>query len=161
MRLPLYTFKTKMLYIVHFTALFLLMLVTGVFWGLWVSLSRSYHHFSPDELAHIGKVIIKNLAVLMRWLSLSCIAVLAISACLYAGQHQRACILNISAIICIVTSLLITIFVEVPINNQVITWTNSTAPDNRKAILSRWQFYNVIRVITAVMSFTLYTWAVL
>src|SRR4051812_44226419 len=72
--------------LVQFLTLFLLLLVTGVFWGLWVSLSRSYHLFSVDELAHIGKVIIDNLAMPMRFILLGSMLSLVLSAWIFAHE---------------------------------------------------------------------------
>ena len=39
------------------------MLITGVFWGTWFTLTRSIESFSSEEFVHIGKVIIANVAV--------------------------------------------------------------------------------------------------
>jgi hypothetical protein len=50
----------------YFISLFLLMMVTGIFWGTWFSLSRSREVFSAAEFIHIGKTIIHNLAMPMR-----------------------------------------------------------------------------------------------
>ena len=48
--------------IIQFITLLLLLLVTGVFWGTWFSLSRSIEAFTPSAFLEIGKVIIKNVA---------------------------------------------------------------------------------------------------
>jgi uncharacterized membrane protein len=61
----------------------------------------------------------------------------------------------------IVITLLITVLIEVPINNQVITWTPANTPSNWKELLNRWQFYNVIRVVTALASFGFFVAAML
>ena len=52
--------------IIDFAALFLLALVTGVFWETWFTLTRSIETFSAAEFIHIGKTIIANVAVPMR-----------------------------------------------------------------------------------------------
>ena len=44
----------------------LLMLITGVFWGTWFTLTRSIGEFSSAEFIHIGKVIIANVANPMK-----------------------------------------------------------------------------------------------
>jgi len=43
--------------IIIFCSLFLLMLITGVFWGTWFTLTRSIESFPAEEFIHIGKVI--------------------------------------------------------------------------------------------------------
>ena len=54
--------KTK---IVQVAGLFLLLLVTGTFWGTWFTLTRSLEQFSAAEFIHIGKTIIANVAIPM------------------------------------------------------------------------------------------------
>ena len=46
--------------------LILVMLVTGVFWGTWFTLTRSLDQFPPDNFIRIGKTIIANVAWPMR-----------------------------------------------------------------------------------------------
>ena len=46
-------------------SLVLVMLVTGVFWGTWFTLTRSLDAFSAKNFLCIGKTIISNVAVPM------------------------------------------------------------------------------------------------
>jgi hypothetical protein len=50
---------------VQFVSLVLVMLVTGVFWGSWLGLSRSIQTFTPDTFLAIGHTMIGNLASVM------------------------------------------------------------------------------------------------
>ena len=59
--------------------LFALMLVCGVFWGLYFALSRSYQVFSAGQLAKIALTIVANLEVPMRNISLLCFALMGLS----------------------------------------------------------------------------------
>jgi uncharacterized membrane protein len=147
--------------IIQFAALFLLMLVVGVFWGNWFSFSRSYDVFSVDELNHIAKTIIRNLAVPMRFISMACIVMMSLSAYFIPQKRSKEFYFNLFAIAFILVTLLITIIVEVPINDQVITWTTSTAPSDWKEILDRWLYFNKIRTAAALISFALFTAAIL
>lgn len=144
--------------VIEFISLFLLFLVTGVFWGLWVSISRSYDQLSITELTHIAKIIIENLAVPMRFMAMSCILFLSLSAWLCPNE---AFYLILASIGCTLTALLITILIEVPINNQVITWTSSTVPSNWEVIRKRWMFFNIIRTIAALAGFGFFAAAML
>ena len=72
--------KTKL---IPFIALFLLLLVTGVFWGTWFTLTRSIEDFSAAEFIHIGKVIIGNVALPMSIIMPSCILVMILSSWFY------------------------------------------------------------------------------
>ena len=71
------------LHLVQFSALFLLALVTGVFWGPWLSLHRSNRVFSPAEFIHIVQTMIGNLATPMRILMPACILLLILATWLY------------------------------------------------------------------------------
>ncbi|GAB4022818.1 anthrone oxygenase family protein [Spirosoma koreense] len=146
---------------VQFVALLLLLLVVGVFWGVWLALSRSYQVFSVDELAHIARVVVANLAVPMRLLSMTCVASLAVVAWLFPAKKSTAFYLLLGSIGLIVLALGITVAVEVPINNQVITWTSATAPANWTALRDRWQWFNVIRVVASLTGFGLFATAIL
>jgi hypothetical protein len=54
--------------IVQFITVFLLFLVTGVFWGTWFSLARSMSSISPGTFLEVGLTMIGNLAVPMATL---------------------------------------------------------------------------------------------
>lgn len=54
--------KKTILYTISLT---LVMLVTGVFWGTWFTLTRSLAEFPPDNFIRIGKTIIANVATPM------------------------------------------------------------------------------------------------
>lgn len=58
-------------------------------------------------------------------------------------------------------ALVITTAIEVPINNQVVTWTEGNVPDNWQQVRNRWQYYNVIRVICAILGFLLLAAAIM
>ena len=144
---------THLLFIV--TA-FVLMLVCGVFWGLYFALSRSYHVFTPDELAKIARTIVANLEVPMRNISTLCLALMGLSIGFYPAKGGYDFWAMITALLLIIGSLIITTAIEVPINNQVVTWTNTNVPADWQQIRSRWQYYNAIRTILALMSFLLF-----
>lgn len=137
----------------QFIALFLLLLVAGVFWGNWVSLTRSMGVFSAVELIRLAKILVRNLAIPMRIISPVCIGAMVLSMWMYPNKESVEFYVGIAAIVFILAALLITILIEVPINNQIIAWTPSTVPANWEAIRNRWQFFNIIRVVAALMSF--------
>ena len=71
-----------------FAGLFLLALVTGVFWGTWFTLTRSIETFSAAEFIHIGQTIIGNVAWPMRILMPACIVFMIVSALLVAKKNS-------------------------------------------------------------------------
>lgn len=138
---------------IYFIALFLLMLVTGVFWGTWFSLSRSMEVFSAAEFIHIGKTIIQNLAVPMRIILPSCILFMILSAWFYPEKRSSGFYFCVTSIVLIVIALLITLLIEVPIDNQIATWTAETAPAGWEAIRDRWEFFHAARTFISLASF--------
>ncbi|NHA04364.1 DUF1772 domain-containing protein [Mucilaginibacter sp. HC2] len=143
------------------TALFVLMLVCGVFWGLYFALSRSYQVFTPAELAKMARTIIANLEVPMRNISLLCLALMGLAIAFYPNKSSWGLWAMIGSLLLIICSLVITTAIEVPINNQVVTWTNEKKPANWEQLRSRWQYYNVLRTVMALISFVLFTTALI
>src|SRR4029453_2884867 len=111
-----------------FAGLFLLALVTGVFWGTWFTLTRSIETFSAGEFLHIGQTIIRNVAWPMRILMPACILFMIVSAVLLTEKNSGAFYLSVVASLLIAIALLITLLVEVPIDNQIRTWAAEIVP---------------------------------
>ena len=123
----------------------LLVLVTGVFWGTWFSLSRTMHTLAADLFVTIGKEIMKNVAVAMSIImpaSIICLLLLLIGSW-KTGTVYFYCIL--AALILFIIALIITLAVEVPIDNQIKTWTVATTPADWEDIRDRWERYHTIR----------------
>lgn len=135
----------------------LIMLVTGVFWGTWFTLTRSISDFSSAEFIHIGKVIIANVAIPMRILMPACLLFLGLSTWLEYRRKSRAFYLLLASLTLMVVTLLITILVEVPIDNQIKTWTASTVPNNWEAIRAKWAWYHGLRTLTSITSFATFS----
>jgi len=137
----------------NFAAIFLLALVTGVFWGTWFTLTRSIETFSAAEFIHIGKTIIANVAWPMRIIMPLCIVFMILSTWLYPQKKSGGFYFSATACVLIIVVLLITLLVEVPIDNQIKTWTASTVPSGWEAIRERWQFFHTARTFVSLASF--------
>ncbi|HEU5245790.1 MAG TPA: anthrone oxygenase family protein [Candidatus Udaeobacter sp.] len=135
-----------------FVGLFLLALVTGVFWGTWFTLTRSIETFSAGEFIHIGQTIIRNVAWPMRILMPACILSMIVSASLVAQKNSLRFYLSVAACLLIVIALLITLLVEVPIDNQIRTWSAETLPANWMALRERWQIFHTARTLVSLAS---------
>jgi hypothetical protein len=132
--------------------LFLLALVTGVFWGTWFTLTRSITTFSAAEFVHIGQTIIANVAWPMRFLMSACILTMIFSAWLLSEKNSVAFYLSSLACLLIIIALLITLTVEVPIDNQIKTWTAATIPSDWTTIRARWDSFHVARTFVSLGS---------
>jgi uncharacterized membrane protein len=135
-----------------FASLFLLALVTGVFWGTWFTLTRSIETFSPDEFIHIGQTIIMNVAWPMRILTPACILFMVVSASLVTQKSSVRFYLSMAACLLIVIALLITLLVEVPIDNQIRTWSAETLPADWAVLRARWQVFHTARTFVSLAS---------
>jgi uncharacterized membrane protein len=147
--------------IIHFISLLLLLLVTGVFWGTWFTLTRSLDEFSAGEFIHIGKVIIANVAVPMSIIMPLCILLMILSVLFYPDKRSSGFYLNILALVLIIITLLITLLVLVPIDNQIKEWTTSTMPSNWVLLRNRWDLYHAFRTSTSLASFGCFALSIL
>src|SRR4029434_7968864 len=124
-----------------FAALFLLALVTGVFWGTWFTLTRSIETFAAAEFVHIGHTIIANVAWPMRLLMPACILFMILSVWLVPEKKSVAFYLGVAACLLIVIALLITLLAEVPIDNRIRAWTAEQFPTIGRRSASAGRFF--------------------
>lgn len=151
----------RALKIAQFITLFLLVLVAGVFWGTWFSLSRSLENFSSAEFIHIGKTIIENVAMPMRFIMPLSILCMLISIWLFPRKRSTGFYFFILSFILLIITLLITVFIEVPIDNQLKEWTVETIPSNWETIRDRWGTFHTIRTMTSLASFVSFLFPIL
>ncbi|HEX5171975.1 MAG TPA: anthrone oxygenase family protein [Cyclobacteriaceae bacterium] len=132
--------------------LLLVMLVTGVFWGTWFTLTRSLDVFPADNFIRIGKTIISNVAWPMRILMPATLLTL-LWLCLIAAKVRPSFYFFAGSFLLMLITLLITVMVEVPIDDQIKTWTVNTIPDNWTALRARWDTFHALRTFTSILSF--------
>lgn len=141
------------IFIVQFIALVLLMLITGIFWGTWFSLSRSIKKLSAATFLENGKAFINNLAKPMRFMMPLTILFVIASIIFYPHKASAGFVLCIVSLALIIITLLITLVIEVPIDNQIKTWTVFSLPSNWESLRSKWQLFHTIRTFTSIGSF--------
>lgn len=147
--------------LINFIALFLIMLVTGVFWGTWFTLTRSLSNFSAAEFIHIGKVIIDNVAVPMSIIMPLCILSMIISIWSYIDKKAPGFYLSIAALLLMILVLVITLSILVPIDNDIAEWTTLSIPSDWEDIRGRWEYFHSIRTYCSVASFACFALAVI
>jgi uncharacterized membrane protein len=133
-------------------ALLLVMLVTGVFWGTWFTLTRSLDEFPPDNFIRIGKTIIDNVAWPMRILMPTTLLSLLL-LCGITKKSKFPFYFFATSFIFMAITLVITVAVEVPIDNQIKTWTTETLPDDWAMLRTRWSKFHTLRTFTSILSF--------
>ena len=50
----------------------------------------------------------------------------------------------------VITALLVTVLVEVPIDNQIKIWTVNSLPDDWSQIRDRWEIFHLLRTMASV-----------
>lgn len=141
---------------VAFITIILLMLITGVFWGTWFTLTRSLDNFSAGEFIHIGKTIIANVAVPMSIIMPAALLFLLWSMGSSYKTNRTVFWLYSFSFLLMVVTLIITVAVEVPIDNQINSWTVDTIPGNWTALRKTWNEFHTIRTFTSIASFICY-----
>ncbi|HET7516323.1 MAG TPA: anthrone oxygenase family protein, partial [Actinomycetes bacterium] len=106
------------------TTIVLFALVMGVFWGTWFSLSRTMDQLSGETFVAVGHQMIQNLGVPMAiLLPLALLSALVTLALLWPRRQSAMFWWLAAAFTLIVLALVITLAVEVPIDNQIQDWT--------------------------------------
>ena len=130
-------------------------LVAGMFHGPWVALSRSMKTFTPDVFLAIVDRMNRNMAPVMTVLMPA--TLLSITPVLFLSYREQPRIfyLNAIALALFIIALVVTVFVEVPIVEKIVTWTVPTLPGNWQQVRDRWTKFHVIRVIAGLASLIL------
>jgi uncharacterized membrane protein len=139
-----------------FADIILVASVVGVFWGTWLSLSRSIDTFSAEMFLAIGRRMIKNLAVPMRILMIGMLLMSAVLCfLLFHDGHRVAGVLNVLGLLTMVSVVIVTVTINVPIDLKIRQWMPDNLPADWQAIRRRWEKYNVIRTVLSVVGLCL------
>jgi uncharacterized membrane protein len=134
----------------HVITAVLFALVMGVFWGTWVSLSRTMDHLPAPAFIAVGHEMISNLGVLMAiLLPLALLSALLTGALLWRARTAAFWWL-LGGFILLAAALVITLAVEVPIDSQIQDWTAATLPGDWRQIQSRWELFHTIRTFASI-----------
>jgi uncharacterized membrane protein len=132
--------------LLEFANLVLLLLVSGMYWGPWLALTRSIATFEPDVFLAIVQRLNRNMVplmtVLLPFALLSTLPVLFLEY----GVRPRAFYLTLTGLFLFIVTLLVTVLVEVPIVKQIVTWTASTLPDDWRQLRDRWSGFHYARI---------------
>ena len=131
----------------------LLLLVSGMYWGPWLALTRSIGTFEPDVFLAIVQRLNRNMEPLMT--VLLPVALLSTLPVLFFASRPAMFYLTLMGFLLFVATLLVTAFVEVPIVKQIVTWTEATLPDNWRQLRDRWSAYHYARVVPSLAGLVL------
>ena len=141
----------------HIITLFFLMIITGVFWGTWFTLTRSLESFSNAEFLHIGQVIIQNVAIPMRFILPGGIVFMIISLMIFRNKNSIYFYCGVLSFLLLIAVLLITLIVLVPIDNNIAVLQAATVPVDFDAIRATWKDFHAIRTYLSLASFLLFS----
>jgi hypothetical protein len=126
-------------------------LVMGVFWGTWFSLSRTMGRLSAETFLAVGHQMIRNLGVPMAiLLPLALLSALVTLALLWRDGRSPAFWWLLAGFLLMVAALVVTLAVEVPIDNQIESWTVATLPGDWRSIQSRWEVFHTVRTFLSI-----------
>jgi uncharacterized membrane protein len=129
-----------------FVSVMLYVLVAGVMWGTWLSLARTMTDYDADTFLDDGQHMIDNLATVMAVLMIAAVLVgLAAPVALFRIGSTTAGWLAAVALLLMIGVLVITLAIEVPIDNQIKTWTTATLPADWQEIRARWSAFHTVR----------------
>jgi hypothetical protein len=134
---------------VQFVSLVLVMLVTGVFWGSWLGLSRSIQTFAPDAFLAVGHTMIGNLAPVMPVLVILAALSQVVLLVQLRFSGSSAFLPALIAFVMFLIAVAVTLLVEVPIDNQIRSWTPGSLPADWTQIRDRWETFHVLRTFSA------------
>jgi uncharacterized membrane protein len=139
----------------------LLILVTGLFWGTWFSLSRTMEGLSAETFLTIGKEIIKNVGLPMSIIMPASLfgLIILLSGSWKIRSLYFYCILV--TLLLFVIALIITVVIEVPMDNRIKTWEVSTIPSDWTAIRDRWEYYNTMRTFVTLCGMAFFITAIM
>jgi hypothetical protein len=137
---------TMIVKVAHLVSIMLYVLVAGVMWGTWLALGRTMTRYDATTFLTDGKHMIANLATVMAVLMISAVAAgLLVTVLLFRTGSIAAAWLALTGLILILAVLVVTLSVEVPIDNKIKIWTVATLPSDWKEIRARWAGFHTLR----------------
>jgi uncharacterized membrane protein len=142
--------------LVHFTTVMLYVLVCGVMWGTWLALARTMTEYDATTFLADGQHMIANLATIMAVLLIAAVGA-GLVATWVSFRHQSATAGWLSALglLFLVGVLVVTLAVEVPIDNQIAAWTTQSLPSDWQDTRARWAIFHTVRTFLSLAAVAL------
>ncbi|HKZ66231.1 MAG TPA: DUF1772 domain-containing protein, partial [Chitinophagaceae bacterium] len=102
---------------------------------------------------HIGKTIIANVAMPMRIIMPATLLFMLLVMWQSRRLYKSAFYLYMMSFLLMVVTLIITVAIEVPIDNQIKSWTTDTLPAGWESLRTTWNRFHTIRTFTSIASF--------
>ena len=128
--------------------------VAGMFLGPWLALSRSMSAFKPEVFLAIVDRLNRNMAPVMTVLMPACLLSMVPVLFLSYTNQPATFYLTLSGFVLFTIALVVTMVVEVPIVQQIVSWTISTLPGNWQELRDRWGAFHIVRVVAGIAGLT-------
>ena len=130
----------------HFLEIMLYVLVAGVMWGTWLALGRTMTQYGAGTFLTDGKHMIANLGVVMAVLIIAAVVAGLVAAFwLFRARSTTAAWLALAGLLLMVAVLVVTLAVEVPIDNKISSWSVATLPPDWRDIRAQWAGFHTLR----------------
>jgi uncharacterized membrane protein len=140
--------------IVLFAALFFVALVAGAAFAIWIDYNPAgmSSAFYTEKMQHAIRVFTVPLPTIVM------LGVLfTILSTLLARRERLDFYLLIAASVCIVAVALITTRGNIPINNQIRTWSINSPPPDWAQLAQKWWWFQTLRTLSAIAGLSLLT----
>jgi len=133
-------------------------LVAGIFLGDRMGASFARPELSPSSFVQLQQIIHMNFVRMMPPLLLAAIgAGLAWLFLIRARRHSAEFWLVMAAVAAMISVAVLTRAINVPINDQLMTWSVQAPPPNLREIWGRWEAVHTVRTILWLAAFVLET----
>jgi hypothetical protein len=130
--------------IVIFLTLFFLALTSGAAFVIWLDfnpsgLSPTFYSEKWQHAVRVFTIPLNTVAIL---------SVLFTIALTFLARRDRSSLyLLVAASVCVIAATLITFFGNVPIINQIKTWSVNSPPSNWMEVAAKWQRFQTVRTL--------------
>jgi uncharacterized membrane protein len=143
--------------VLHFVIIMIYVLVAGVMWGTWLSLGRTMTGYDATTFLADGHHMIANLAVPMAVpMAVLMVAAVVVGAIGCLGLLRRnattAAWLAVAGWVFMIGVLVVTVAVEVPLDNEINRWTVATLPGGWTQQRARWATFHAVRTALSLLA---------
>ena len=140
--------------VVLFAALFFVALVAGAAFAIWIDYNPAgmSSAFYTEKMQHAIRVFTVPLPTVVI------LGVLFTIVSTFLARRERLDFyLLIVASVCLVAVALITAWGNIPINNQIRTWSINSPPPDWAEVAQKWWWFQTLRTISAIGGLSLLT----
>ena len=143
------------LIVIRFTSLMLTALLAGTSFGIWIGLNPK--DYSPATYLEQQQHLVQALHALMVTMVILATLFTLISAFMQR-QHKPVFIGLLAASTFLFSCIIISRFGNLPIQQEMLTWTVDTIPDNWTVLRDKWWTLHVFRTIAELCALTIIAW---